>query len=190
MAETGLNQNYNRDYDPAVGRYIESDPIGLYGGSLSTYAYGQNNPIGNVDPSGLQSIAACANPVNAAVCAEAGITVGSGASSSAAVTASAAAATAAAAASSGDSSNPSNVIPFPVPKTADNPNNCPDDGCERDQKVLLGQRLLLTNMLAARTVSIADYAQKATVFNQSVTTHNARCPKNKVAPLPLGPRGV
>jgi RHS repeat-associated protein len=26
-AETGLNYNYHRDYDPAVGRYIESDPI-------------------------------------------------------------------------------------------------------------------------------------------------------------------
>jgi RHS repeat-associated protein len=27
QAETGLNQNYSRDYDPLVGRYIESDPI-------------------------------------------------------------------------------------------------------------------------------------------------------------------
>jgi RHS repeat-associated protein len=26
-AETGLNYNYHRDYDPAVGRYIESDPM-------------------------------------------------------------------------------------------------------------------------------------------------------------------
>jgi hypothetical protein len=28
MAETGLKQNYLRDYDPLVGRYVESDPIG------------------------------------------------------------------------------------------------------------------------------------------------------------------
>ena len=28
-AETGLNYNYARDYDPAVGRYIEGDPIGM-----------------------------------------------------------------------------------------------------------------------------------------------------------------
>lgn len=32
-------QNYFRDYDPAVGRYVESDPIGLSGGSYSTYTY-------------------------------------------------------------------------------------------------------------------------------------------------------
>ena len=28
-AETGLHYNYFRDYDPSIGRYIESDPIGL-----------------------------------------------------------------------------------------------------------------------------------------------------------------
>jgi hypothetical protein len=27
MAETGLNQNWNRDYDPLTGKYIESDPL-------------------------------------------------------------------------------------------------------------------------------------------------------------------
>jgi RHS repeat-associated protein len=31
-AETGLHYNYFRDYDPGVGRYVESDPIGLQGG--------------------------------------------------------------------------------------------------------------------------------------------------------------
>ena len=28
-AETGLNYNYFRDYNPVIGRYIEADPIGL-----------------------------------------------------------------------------------------------------------------------------------------------------------------
>jgi len=45
--------NYFRDYDPATGRYIESDPIGLAGRSPSTYTYAGSNPISNKDPLGL-----------------------------------------------------------------------------------------------------------------------------------------
>ncbi len=52
-AETGHNYNYFRDYDPTTGRYIESDPIGLAGGSPSTYAYAGGNPFSNFDPLGL-----------------------------------------------------------------------------------------------------------------------------------------
>jgi RHS repeat-associated protein len=46
-------QNDNRDYDPYVGGYVESDPIGLAGGSYSTYAYASGDPITNYDSLGL-----------------------------------------------------------------------------------------------------------------------------------------
>lgn len=54
-AETGLNYNYYRDYEPATGRYIESDPIGLAGG-IDTYAYADLRPVDEIDPSGAQTI--------------------------------------------------------------------------------------------------------------------------------------
>ena len=50
-----------RDYDPQVGRYIESDPIGLAGGSPSTYVYVGNDPIWFVDPFGLD-VEQCSQP--------------------------------------------------------------------------------------------------------------------------------
>src|SRR6266853_1484706 len=54
QAETGLNQNYFRDYDPTVGRYVESDPIGLKGG-INTYGYVGQKPLTRVDRRGLQA---------------------------------------------------------------------------------------------------------------------------------------
>jgi RHS repeat-associated protein len=49
---TGWHQNYFRTYDPSIGRYAQSDPIGLEGG-LNTFAYVRNNPVGAVDFFGL-----------------------------------------------------------------------------------------------------------------------------------------
>jgi RHS repeat-associated protein len=50
--ETGFHYNYFRDYDPSLGRYIQSDPIGLRGG-VNTFGYVLGNPVGMVDPLGL-----------------------------------------------------------------------------------------------------------------------------------------
>jgi len=49
--ESGLHYNYFRDYDPSIGRYGESDPIGLKGG-MNTYAYVLNQPLVDFDPFG------------------------------------------------------------------------------------------------------------------------------------------
>jgi RHS repeat-associated protein len=50
--ETGLHYNYYRDFDPSLGRYGESDPVGLRGG-LNTYAYVSGRPLDSYDPDGL-----------------------------------------------------------------------------------------------------------------------------------------
>ena len=185
--QVGLHQNYFRDYDPVIGRYVESDPIGLAAG-VNTYTYGNANPISNSDPTGLFVPPALPGPTAAVtVAGYVGYGIGTaiydayGLQINDAIDAIV-----------GPPQPDSNVIPFPQrPKQSDNSNNCPpDDGCDRDQKILLGQRLVLTNMLSAGTLRMPDYATKAKAFNERAAVHNARCPGNKVAPVSLGPRGV
>ena len=53
-SETGLHYNWHRYYDPKIGRYLTSDPIGLAGG-LNTYLYANANPLRYIDPDGLWS---------------------------------------------------------------------------------------------------------------------------------------
>lgn len=44
--------NYYRDYDPSIGRYFESDPLGLRGG-LNTFGYVAASPESGSDALGL-----------------------------------------------------------------------------------------------------------------------------------------
>jgi RHS repeat-associated protein len=50
--ETGLYYNDHRYYDPARGRYLTPDPLGL-GGGANGYAYVGGNPLKYIDPEGL-----------------------------------------------------------------------------------------------------------------------------------------
>ena len=51
-AETGLDYNHFRSYDAEIGRYVSSDPIGVYGG-VNVYSYVYGNPMRYTDPYGL-----------------------------------------------------------------------------------------------------------------------------------------
>ncbi len=62
-AETDLNENWNRYYDPSTGRYLSPEPllqnpnwVALQlemGRQVPAYSYALNNPIANVDRNGL-----------------------------------------------------------------------------------------------------------------------------------------
>lgn len=51
--ETGLHQNWFRNYDWWTGRYIEADPIGIKKGKNHLYVYVANNTLRYADPMGL-----------------------------------------------------------------------------------------------------------------------------------------
>ncbi|SMN12510.1 Rhs-family protein [uncultured Candidatus Thioglobus sp.] len=57
--ETNLHYNHFRYYDPTLGRYITSDPIGFVSG-FNSYVYADANPIIYYDENGLWSFNASA----------------------------------------------------------------------------------------------------------------------------------
>jgi RHS repeat-associated protein len=52
--ETGLHYNWNRSYDPTIGRYTQPDPLGFVDGP-SVYAYAANSPQVLFDFEGAQT---------------------------------------------------------------------------------------------------------------------------------------
>jgi RHS repeat-associated protein len=50
---TGLQNNWNRWYDPKQGRFISQDPIGFAGGDENLYRYVGNDVTNATDPTGL-----------------------------------------------------------------------------------------------------------------------------------------
>jgi len=51
--ESGLHQNWHRDYDPKLGKYLETDPIGIDRGKNHLYIYAADNPVRFMDKNGL-----------------------------------------------------------------------------------------------------------------------------------------
>ena len=62
MISLPKNYNYFRDYDPAIARYSQSDPIGLLAGT-NTYAYAGARSLSLIDRMGL----ACGSGWNNAI---------------------------------------------------------------------------------------------------------------------------
>jgi RHS repeat-associated protein len=64
--ESGLHYNYHRSYSATMGRYTQSDPIGLDGG-WNRFGYAEQNPMRYSDPLGLDTCRTVANLIFASV---------------------------------------------------------------------------------------------------------------------------
>ena len=80
-AESGWHDNHHRSYDPNLGRYLQSDPLGLAAG-IDTYGYVRGNPVSWVDTDGTNPAAgalvggAIGGPAGAVAGAAIGLAIG------------------------------------------------------------------------------------------------------------------
>lgn len=65
--ESNTHYNYFRQFDPSIGRYLQSDPIGLNGG-MSSYGYGYGSPLMFIDPYGQDGICRAVFTIAGSVC--------------------------------------------------------------------------------------------------------------------------
>src|ERR1700739_2031636 len=56
MGSLGLYDIANRVYDPVMGRFYQTDPIGFAGDSWNLYRFSSYNPLLGGDPTGLEGI--------------------------------------------------------------------------------------------------------------------------------------
>jgi RHS repeat-associated protein len=66
-AETGLHYNYFRDYDPSIGRYVQSDPIGQLGG-FNAFGYVEGDPVRWFDRAGKIRDTNTSSPIPSGSC--------------------------------------------------------------------------------------------------------------------------
>ncbi len=156
-AESGLYYYRARNYDPAVGVFVQSDPIGFGAGTANIYGYVNNSPFNWVDPNGLASVG-YASGVSGGVIAASATSGRVGLR-----TLMLAAGIATILTSMG---NDDNVVPFPGRNETDNDDD--DDGCLIWKMELIHWWIKLNEDVGGRhDVARQAYKSAAAIYNGS-----------------------